>query len=35
MKRQHRAIHRKLWPMLAAIIGVAFALALYLRPPPS
>lgn len=34
MRRIHRAIHRRLWPVLAAAVAIAFAFALYLRPPP-
>lgn len=34
MKRHHRAAHRRLWPILALLIGAALALALILRPPP-
>ena len=36
MRRTHRAVHRMLWPVLAAAVAVGFALALYLRelPPP-
>jgi len=35
MRRTHRAVHRRLWPVLAALVLLGFALALYLRPPPS
>ena len=33
MRRIHRAVHRRLWPMLATLVLIAFALALYLRHP--
>jgi hypothetical protein len=33
MRRIHRAVHRRLWPVLATIVLVGFALALYLRHP--
>ena len=34
MTRMHRSLHRVLWPILAAIVAIGFALALWLRPPP-
>jgi len=34
MTRSHRAAHRLLWPILAVLVGLGFALALTLRPPP-
>ena len=34
MRRTHRAVHRRLWPALAAAVGAALVLALVLRPPP-
>jgi len=33
MTRKHRSVHRLLWPALALTIAIAFAMALYLRPP--
>ncbi|HUK07157.1 MAG TPA: hypothetical protein VLX09_04740 [Stellaceae bacterium] len=33
MKEAHRRVHRRLWPALALAVGIAFALALILRPP--
>ena len=34
MNRRHRAIHRKVWPVLAVLVALGFTLALVLRPPP-
>jgi hypothetical protein len=34
MTRGHRAVHRLLWPALALLVGLGFAMALILRPPP-
>ena len=34
MRRAHRSTHRMLWPILALVVAVGFALALYLRAPP-
>ncbi|HEY2135499.1 MAG TPA: hypothetical protein VGH49_06400 [Xanthobacteraceae bacterium] len=34
MTRQHRSLHRILWPILALAVAVGFVLALWLRPPP-
>jgi len=34
MTRTHRSLHRVLWPILAVIVAIGFALALWLRPPP-
>lgn len=34
MTRGHRTFHRMLWPALASIVALGFALALVLRPPP-
>jgi len=34
MRRALRSAHRRLWPILALVVAVAFAMALYLRPPP-
>jgi len=33
MRRIHRAVHRRIWPILATIVLIAFMLALYLRHP--
>ena len=35
MRLGHRSAHRRLWPILALVIGVGFALAFYLRPAPA
>jgi len=32
--RAHRIAHRALWPVLAVLVGLGFAAALHLRPPP-
>lgn len=34
MKRAHRLAHRRIWPALAAAVGLALVLALVLRPAP-
>jgi hypothetical protein len=34
MTRQHRSLHRVLWPILALVVAVGLVLALWLRPPP-
>jgi hypothetical protein len=34
MTRGHRSVHRLLWPVLALVVGLGFAMALVLRPPP-
>ena len=34
MRRAHRTAHRMLWPALAALVGIAFAMSLLLRAPP-
>jgi hypothetical protein len=34
MTRSHRSVHRLLWPMLAFLVALGFAMALTLRPPP-
>jgi hypothetical protein len=34
MTRAHRFAHRAVWPLLAVLVGLSFALALHLRPPP-
>lgn len=34
MTRGHRTMHRVIWPVLAAIVGLGFTMALVLRPPP-
>ena len=33
MRRMHRAVHRRIWPVLATIVFIVFVLALYLRHP--
>jgi hypothetical protein len=35
MRRGHRLVHRRLWPILAVMVGIGFALALSLRPAPA
>lgn len=35
MRRAHRSVHRRLWPVLAFAIAVGFMLALYWREPPT
>ena len=34
MRRAHRAVHRRLWPILAAVTALGAVLALYLRELP-
>ena len=34
MRRAHRTVHRRLWPILAAALALGVVLALYLRAPP-
>jgi len=34
MRRAHRTAHRVLWPALALLVGIAFAMSLVLRAPP-
>ena len=34
MTRTHRSLHRVVWPVLAVLVAIGFALALWLRPPP-
>jgi hypothetical protein len=34
MRRIHRVAHRRIWPVLATVVLLAFVLALYLRHPP-
>jgi hypothetical protein len=34
MTRSHRMAHRLIWPLLALLVGLGFAMALVLRPPP-
>ncbi len=34
MTRSHRSAHRLIWPLLALLVGLGFAMALVLRPPP-
>jgi len=33
MTRGHRRLHRLIWPVLIFAVGVAFVMALALRPP--
>jgi hypothetical protein len=35
MRRAHRCVHRRLWPILAALVAILFTLALVLRPAPA
>jgi hypothetical protein len=34
MTRQHRSLHRIVWPILALLVAIGVAMALWLRPPP-
>jgi hypothetical protein len=34
MRRAHRTVHRALWPVLAVLVMIGLAAALWLRPPP-
>ena len=34
MKRQHRSVHRALWPVLAVLVGLSLTMAVVLRAPP-
>jgi hypothetical protein len=34
MTRTHRSLHRIVWPVLALLVVLGVALALWLRPPP-
>jgi hypothetical protein len=34
MTRSQRSVHRALWPVLAVVVALGFAMALALRPPP-
>jgi hypothetical protein len=34
MTRTHRSLHRTIWPILALLILLGVALALWRRPPP-
>ena len=34
MTRTHRLLHRIVWPILAVLVALGVALALWLRPPP-
>jgi hypothetical protein len=34
MRRTHRAAHRRVWPILALLVGAGLVLALVLRPAP-
>ncbi len=34
MTRTHRSLHRVVWPILALLVVLGVALALWLRPPP-
>jgi hypothetical protein len=33
MRRAHRTVHRHLWPILAVLVLLGLAAALWLRPP--
>ena len=33
MRRAHRTVHRALWPVLAVLVLIGLAAALWLRPP--
>jgi hypothetical protein len=33
MRKAHRKAHRRIWPLLALLVGAGLALALVLRPP--
>jgi hypothetical protein len=33
MRRAHRTVHRRLWPVLAAAVALGIVLALALRAP--
>jgi len=35
MRRAHRVVHRALWPVLAVLVLLGLAAALWLRPPKS
>ena len=34
MRRAHRFVHRAVWPFLALLVALGFAMAVVLRPPP-
>ena len=34
MTRMHRSLHRIVWPIVALLVVLGVALALWLRPPP-
>jgi hypothetical protein len=34
MTRSHRSLHRVLWPVLAAVVGLGLTMSLVLRAPP-
>jgi hypothetical protein len=34
MTRTHRSLHRIVWPVIAVLVALGVALALWLRPPP-
>jgi len=34
MTRAHRSLHRIVWPILALLVALGVALALWRRPPP-
>jgi len=34
MTRMHRSLHRIIWPILALLVVLGVALALWRRPPP-
>jgi hypothetical protein len=33
MRRAHRSVHRKLWPLLTLLVAIGFAIALIYRSP--
>jgi len=35
MRRAHLTVHRALWPLLAVLVLLGFAAALWFRPPKS
>jgi hypothetical protein len=34
MRRAHRTVHRRLWPILTFALALGIVFALYLRAPP-